>query len=114
MTRYKIVPIVEGEGEVESVPILMNRWFKFRRFENFGTPPRAVRAHRGSLTCEFEPNARRGIEYYVLEAAAARPDGILVILDADDECIQRRGRAAAQQLGPELLQRARSAAGHIP
>lgn len=114
MARYKIVPIVEGDGEVQAVPILINRWFEFRRFLNFDTPHVAVRAHKGSLTCAYDPADGSGIEYYVTRAAAARPDGILVILDADDDCNARRGRPANEQLGPELLQRAKDVAGHIP
>ncbi len=32
MTRYVIVPIVEGHGEVQAVPILIQRWLQHRRF----------------------------------------------------------------------------------
>ena len=28
MTRYVIVPIVEGHGEVGAVPVLLNRWLR--------------------------------------------------------------------------------------
>lgn len=38
MRRYTIVPIVEGHGEVYAVPIILRRWFDFRRFRNFDTP----------------------------------------------------------------------------
>ncbi|MGB0067845.1 MAG: hypothetical protein WBQ11_07350 [Isosphaeraceae bacterium] len=31
MTRYVIVPIVEGHGEVQAVPILIQRWLQHRR-----------------------------------------------------------------------------------
>lgn len=114
MARHTIVPIVEGHGEVEAVPILLRQWFKFRRFWNFVTPDLAVRAHQGSLICAHDPDREQGIECYVVRAAAKRPDGILVILDADDICIERRGRPTHEQLGPELLRRARSAIAHVP
>ena len=40
MTRYVIVPIVEGHGEVQAVPILIQRWLQHRRFHlNFSLRP---------------------------------------------------------------------------
>ena len=114
MRRYTIVPIVEGHGEVHAVPIILRRWFRFRRFLNFDTLDLAVRAHHGSLICAHDPDREQGIECYVARAAARRPDAILVILDADDVCIERRGRPAHEQLGPELLLRARSVIPHVP
>jgi hypothetical protein len=57
------------------------------------------------------PRTHRGIEHYVRQALRARPAAILAILDADDECIHR---PPGRKLGPELLTRARSAAGGVP
>ena len=34
MSKYVIVPIVEGHGEVAAVPILLERWLHFRRYFN--------------------------------------------------------------------------------
>ena len=34
MAKYVIVPIVEGHGEVEAVPILLRGWLRFRRYRN--------------------------------------------------------------------------------
>ena len=35
MTRYVIVPIVEGHGEVGAVPVLLNRWLRHRNFHRY-------------------------------------------------------------------------------
>jgi hypothetical protein len=112
--RYSILAIVEGHGEVRAVPVLLRRWFRYRRFRNFETPDLAIRASgSGALKCRHDADDDLGIEAYVAIAAAARPDGILVLLDADDECLARR-KASAQGLGPELRARACAVAPHIP
>ncbi|MCU0681493.1 MAG: DUF4276 family protein [Polyangiaceae bacterium] len=112
--RRVILAIVEGHGEQSAVPVLLRRWFRHRRFRNFETPDLAIRAPgSGALTCPHDDDDALGVEYYVALAAAERPDGILIMLDADDECIDR-SRSARQGLGPELLARARAVAPHIP
>jgi len=87
---YLILAIVEGHGEQKAVPLLLRRWFQHRRFRNFETRDLAIR-----------------IEYYVEMAARERPDGILVVLDADDECQERAKDRRRLGLGPELLQQKR-------
>ena len=74
MRRYTIVPIVEGHGEVYAVPVILRRWFQFRRFLNFDMPDLAVRAHHGSLICAHDPDREQGIECYVARAAARPRD----------------------------------------
>lgn len=112
--RYRIFAIVEGHGEVKAVPELLRRWFRHRRFQNFETPDLAIRASgSGALKCPHDEDEDLGIESYVEIAAAERPDGILVVLDADDECLART-KASRRGLGPELLERARAVAPHIP
>jgi hypothetical protein len=113
-TPYRILAIVEGDGEERAVPVLLARWFRHRRFRNFETSPLAICAHgSGRLKCPYDRQRRRGIEHYVTIAAAGRPDGILVVLDADDECIGRVA-GARPPLGLELRDRARAAAPQIP
>ncbi|HYO68265.1 MAG TPA: DUF4276 family protein [Archangium sp.] len=113
--RYLILAIVEGHGEQRSVPVLLRRWFQHRRFREFETRDLAIRAPgSGALNCPHDTDDELGIEYYVELAARERPDGILVMLDADDECQVRARTPSRPGLGPELLQRARSIAPHIP
>lgn len=112
---YLILAIVEGHGEQKAVPLLLRRWFAHRRFRNFETRSPAIRAGgSGALKCPYDPEQGTGIEYYVEMAASEQPDGILIVLDADDECQERAQDRSRLGLGPELLGRARRVAPHIP
>jgi hypothetical protein len=111
---FRILAIVEGHGEQTAVPVLLRRWFAHRRFRNFETLDLAIRAAgSGALKRPHNTRDELGIEYYVDLAASQKPDGILVMLDADDEC-EERSRTRRRGLGPELLARARATAPHIP
>jgi hypothetical protein len=113
--KLRILAIVEGHGEQRAVPTLLRRWFQYRRFRDFETPDLAIRAPgSGALKCPHDADDELGIEYYVEMAARERPDGILIILDADDECQERARTPSRLGLGPELVQRARAVARHIP
>ncbi len=103
MRPYVIVPIVEGFGEVAAVPILIERWLRYRRFHvnirvDVAGPVRASGV--GALKASHDVQDGLGIEHYVEIALLRRPDAILVLLDADEDCPARRG--------PALLDRART------
>ncbi len=95
-----IVPIVEGQSEVESVPVLIRRlrdgWGIFNL--EIGKP---VRAKRYQIVKEGELERR-------VTLAMTRPNchAIVVVLDADDDC--------PKELAPQLLNRARSVAQSVP
>jgi hypothetical protein len=111
---YRILAIVEGHGEVRAVPALLHRAFRHRRFQNFETPVQAIRAPgSGALKCAHDAAEDLGIESFVELAVAERPDGILIVLDADDECMER-GASSRRGLGQELCDRARAVAPHVP
>lgn len=109
----RLVPIVEGHGEVRAVPALTYRWLNLRGLSGeFFVHDLAINAKGcGRLKAAHDPIGHRGIEHYVSQALRARPDAILAILDADDECLTRGAR---NHLGPELLARARAVAGDVP
>jgi len=113
MTPLRLVPVVEGHGEERAVPVLLRRWLRYRNLQrSFQVPELAINAKgAGRLKAAFDRDRHRGIECWVSKALIARPDAIVVILDADDEC-QRRGKG--QGLGPELLERARRIARDVP
>jgi hypothetical protein len=91
-----IASIVEGHGEVSALPRLLHRLAADFPMMNLRTPKQPWRCPRGSL---IAPN---GIEREVESNSWVGPaGGILVILDADDDC--------PAQLAPRLLNRARSA-----
>lgn len=92
-----ILPIVEGHGEVTAVPILIRRVLAQYAPDVYVHIERPIRQNRTQL------NQTGGIEGAVeLAARRTKPsDGILVLLDADDDC--------PRELGEQLLARARAA-----
>lgn len=113
MNVRRIVPIVEGHGEERAVPCLIRRWLRHRRLDQFfDVPDFAINAKGcGKLRADYDRERHLGIEHYIRAALRGRPDAILVIIDADDECMHR---GVHNGLGPELLARAREVASHLP
>ena len=96
MTLPRIVPIVEGHGEVEAVPILLRRIAAAVRPAVAVDVLSPIRIDRSKIV--KPPELERAVD---LAARRAGADGrLLILLDADD-CPAR--------LAPELLQRARAA-----
>lgn len=95
-----IVPIVEGHGEVEAVPILLRRVLHSQAAHPVEVR-RPIRVKRNQVV-------KPGELERVIELASMQPDcrAILILLDADDDC--------PAVLGPELLLRAQTARPDIP
>jgi hypothetical protein len=96
-----VVAIVEGDGEVAALPILL------RRVTEWCVPgvhvdiPHPIRVRRDRFLRK-EDEFRRHLQ---LAAAKCAEDGwILVLLDADDDC--------PVELAPQVLQRAQNAIPH--
>ena len=91
-----IVPIVEGLAEVEAVPVLFRRILSRYDFHTISIA-RPFRVKRYSIVRADE------LERAVSLAASDRPNAaaVVIVLDSDDDCPAR--------LGPDLLQRARTA-----
>ena len=89
-----IIALVEGDGEVQAVPILIRRIAEVATLGFFPDVPKPIRVRRDSILKPGE------IERYVeLAANQAGPNGrILILLDADDDC--------PRDLAPGLLRRA--------
>ena len=113
MSVRRIIPIVEGYGEERAVPCLIRRWLHHRRWhQSFEVPETAINAKGCSkLKSPYDRKRHLGIEHYIEAALRGRPDAILVVLDADQECIHR---GPGNRLGPELLARAKAIAPHVP
>ncbi len=96
----RIVPIVEGHGEVEAVPILLRRILHNRGMYQIKIA-KPIRIPRTKMIRQKEL-AR------AVELAARQPDCavILIILDADDDC--------PKELAPRLLNWARETRRDIP
>lgn len=109
---HSIFPIVEGYGDETAVPCLVKRWLRFRNYNRyFNVHNPAINAKGcGRLKAPYNRLRHIGIEHYVEAALRNNADAILVVLDADKECFNRKRNG----LGPELLARARAVAEHIP
>lgn len=93
--------VVEGHGEVESVPVLIRRIAQQFDPGLLVLIPHPVRVTKSRLLKPGE--LERAAELAVLNAGA--DGGVLVILDSDEDC--------PAQLGPELLERVRSARSDV-
>lgn len=90
-----IYPIVEGHGEVRSVPELIRRvlWevFEFYEFEVIS----AHRLKRGQMIANESQELLRAVQLGVSKIRQSYDGGlVIVILDADDDC--------PAEIGPEL------------
>jgi len=97
----QLVSIVEGQGEVEAVPLLV------RRIAREIDPGLLVQAHppfRIPRSKMIKPGV---LEHYVDVAArrAGSAGVLLIVLDSDDDC--------PAELGPQLLGRARRVQGSL-
>ncbi len=107
MKGFYIAPIVEGEGEVDAVPVLLRRIHSGSG--GAGLPliinkPIRVKANRFVRDPE---DRRRYVELAALKAAhsGARPL-VLILLDSEDDCPAR--------LGPQLLEECQQVRPDVP
>ncbi len=109
MAAYTISCVVEGHGDALAVPVLIRHlvghWQSAGEFGHVHHVDVLVtqRVHRNKVVKDGQ------VERAVLFAAARqgkKPGGVLVLLDADDDC--------PATLGPEILQRARLARDDVP
>lgn len=93
-----IYPIVEGHGEVRASPLLIRRIFleNLERYDVVVLPPHRVK--RGRMLADNSADLLRAVALGAMKInQSGHPGGILVLLDADDDC--------AAELGPMLLDR---------
>jgi hypothetical protein len=95
-----LISIVEGHGEVKAIPVLISRVLQLMGVVGIHAGP-ALRKHRHEIVMPDK------LEKALLQACKLRSNvgGILVVLDADDDC--------PAQLGPNLLERAVNTT-HLP
>ena len=108
MKRRRIVAIVEGQGEETAVPILIREWLTLNHLhDRWIVGDRAVCAKgQANLLAQSLPKKQRGIEYFVKAALAADPDFLLIVLDADDVCLERaRAVAGHKEIGVVIADR---------
>lgn len=97
----RIACIVEGDGEVAALPILLRRMTEWRPSQIYPEVLPPIRVHRDRFL-NRDGEFRR---HLLLAAAKCGNDGwILVLLDADDDCPATRGA--------DILQRAQAFVPH--
>jgi len=97
----KVAAIVEGEGEVEALPVLLRRLCEWRSPGNFAKVLEPIRVRRDRFLNRDEEFRK----YLLLAAAKCGDDGwVLVLLDADDDC--------PAELSENILKRVRSYVPH--
>lgn len=97
----RLAVIVEGHGEVQSLPVLLRRLQEWRPADRWIEVATPIRVSRDRFLNKSEEFARH------LQLADAKAHGagwVLVLLDADDDC--------PATLGPDLVQRAQRVLGH--
>jgi hypothetical protein len=102
LTVVSIAGVVEGHGKEEALPVLLRRIAADVDPQLPLNLPRPIRRPKSTLV-------KPGELENAVELAVRRVDGrggVLVLLDADDDC--------PAQLGSALLQRARIQCGHVP
>ena len=106
MAKYVIVPIAEGRGELDAVPILLHGWKRYRGFGNVEVHSEGpvYAGGKGNLTAAHDSVVGRGVEHFTRLAWLRRPDVILILLDADKNC--------PATLADILLARARTQVPH--
>lgn len=97
----RIASIVEGDGEVSALPILLRRLNEWLTPEIYVEPLPPIRVHRDRFLNRDEEFSR----HLLLAAAKCGKEGcILILLDADDFCPFKSG--------PEIFARAQSVVPH--
>jgi Domain of unknown function (DUF4276) len=97
----KIVSIVEGDGEVQAMPVLLRKFVEFTQAWETVSIERPIRVRRDRFLNRPD-ELRRTVELAALKAGSG--GWILIVLDADDDC--------AAKLGADLLQMAQAIAPH--
>src|SRR5580658_1637047 len=100
--KVQIGCVVEGHGELQSVPVLIRRIAQQMDPGLAVSVPHPIRVTKSRLLKPAE--LERAVELAALRAGV--DGGILVLLDSDDDC--------PAELGPKLLARVRSARGNMP
>ena len=99
----RVVPIVEGHGEMAAVPVLLRKLAQWRTPGSFPEVSTPIRVRKDRFLNRDEEFQR----YLHLAAAKCGDDGwILILLDADADC--------PAELAPQIIERAKACAAHRP
>lgn len=97
----RVACIVEGDGEVSAVPVLLRRLAEWRTPQLYADVATPIRVRRDKFLNREEEFSRH---MHLAAAKCGEGGWILILLDADDDC--------PASAGADILQRARSCAPH--
>lgn len=93
-----IISIVEGDGEVAAVPVLLRRIGEWKSPHSYFNIPRPIRVRRDQFLNREEIFSRM-LRLAGIQCSEAGDGWILILLDADDDC--------PATLSQQILERAR-------
>lgn len=103
MSRIRIVPIVEGQGDDAAVGVLLRRiWTEIVGGE-FAEVLRAIRRPRGQFLRDGSDDIARSVQLAVGKLGAPDAGLVLILVDAEGDCVKRG------PLGPKVLAAAKAA-----
>ncbi len=105
MSSFFIAPIVEGHGEVQAIPFLLQRMLSDLRADALLRVNPALRVKAGSFLNDQTYFAKY-IELAARKAKAHDGGSVLILLDSEDHC--------PAELGPELRRRAVAVRNDVP
>ncbi|MEY2585557.1 MAG: hypothetical protein QOD80_1583 [Verrucomicrobiota bacterium] len=105
MSEFFVAPIVEGHGEVDALPILLQRLLFDVRDDSFVRINPALRIKVGSFLRDDDYFAKY-VELAARKAKAHDGGSILILLDSEDDC--------PAELGPDLARRAAAVRNDVP
>ena len=91
-----VISIVEGKGEVEAVPVLLRRIATCVLPNGHVNVPRPIRVQRNKILKDDQ--LERTVEFAARKLGQGEQGGILILLDADDDC--------PREIAAEMLSRA--------
>jgi hypothetical protein len=105
MSNFFIAPIVEGHGEVQAVPVLLQRILQSRAPQSSLriNPPLRVKAASFLNDAEY---LKKYVELAALKARGHENGSVLILLDCEDNC--------PAQIGPDLAAKARAVRSDVP
>ena len=105
MSEFFVAPIVEGHGEVQAVPILLQRSLMEVRDDSSLRVNPALRVKAGSFLNDPDYFARY-VDLAARKAKQHEHGSVLILLDCDEGC--------PAEIGPQLATRATAVRGDIP
>lgn len=98
---FRLATIVEGDGEVQALPVLMRRVASWRSSELSIEVLKPIRVRRDRFLSRVDEFTKH---VHLARAKAGTLGGVLILLDADDDCPVLLARRVSSQAGSSGMQ----------